>query len=245
MNIIGIIPARYASTRFPGKPLIDVMGKSMIQRVYEQACKASKINGVYIATDDARILEHVKTFTDKVILTAPYHNNGTERCHEASNLLPQHCDVIINIQGDEPYIQPEQIDQLAEIFIDKPHTEIATLIKETDDLTLIHNSGVVKAVINQKWEAMYFSRSTIPFYRDEQTKRSFFKHIGIYGYRKGILQKIVTLAPSRLEQIESLEQLRWLENGFKIQCALTSFETKSVDTPEDLLYLIGKMKDAD
>jgi 3-deoxy-manno-octulosonate cytidylyltransferase (CMP-KDO synthetase) len=238
MKITGIIPARYASTRFPGKPLVDIEGKTMIRRVYEQALKAKTLSDVIVATDDERIFKEIERFGGKVMMTSQTHQNGTERCAEVAAKLD--ADVIINIQGDEPFIQPEQIDLLANVFKVKLEApSIATLIKEHPfhvfDETLT-NPARVKVVVNNNLEALYFSRATIPFLRDSSKALSttFYKHIGIYGFRKEVLLQLVKLPPSHLELAESLEQLRWLENGYKIQCAITDMESASVDVPEDL-----------
>jgi 3-deoxy-manno-octulosonate cytidylyltransferase (CMP-KDO synthetase) len=238
MKIAGIIPARYASTRFPGKPLVDIAGKTMIHRVYEQALKAKSLTEVLVATDDERIFKEVEGFGGKVIMTAPHHQNGTERCAEVAAKLD--VNVVINIQGDEPFIQPEQIDLLSATFINNLYnTQIATLIKVHPFHALdevLNNPARIKVVVNNKLEALYFSRSLIPFLRDHSKALSttFYKHIGIYGFRKDVLLELVKLPPSHLELAESLEQLRWLENGYRIQCAITNMESTSVDVPADL-----------
>lgn len=230
MKILGVIPARYASSRFPGKPLIDIGGKTMIQRVYEQACKATQLSGVVVATDDNRIKEEVVRFGGQVIMTAHTHLNGTERCAEVAEHFD--CDAIINIQGDEPFIHPEQIDLLAACFA-KPATQIATLVMVQTATEGFENPNRIKVVLNKDIEALYFSRSPIPYPRTVTEGQTWHQHIGIYGYRKEVLLQLVKLAPSHLELTESLEQLRWLENGYRIQCALTTHESHSVDTPED------------
>lgn len=239
MRFIAIIPARYASTRFPGKPLAEMNGKSMIQRVYEQVKRS--IQDVYVATDDERILEAVECFGGKAIMTSTSHRSGTDRCNEAYNKIGQTFDVVLNIQGDEPFIFPEQIDLLKACFTDDT-VEIATLVKPFDQksgLTALENPSTPKVVLSQKSEAIYFSRSIIPFLRDVDrkdwcTKHVFYKHIGIYGYRTDILNEITQLSPSILEQAESLEQLRWIENGYKIKVGITNHETIGIDTPHDL-----------
>lgn len=239
MRFIAIIPARYASTRFPGKPLAEMNGKSMIQRVYEQVKRS--IQDVYVATDDERILEAVECFGGKAIMTSTSHRSGTDRCNEAYNKIGQTFDVVLNIQGDEPFIFPEQIDLLKACFTDDT-VEIATLVKPFDqksELTALENPSTPKVVLSQKSEAIYFSRSIIPFLRDVDrkdwcTKHVFYKHIGIYGYRTDILNEITQLSPSILEQAESLEQLRWIENGYKIKVGITNHETIGIDTPHDL-----------
>lgn len=237
MRIIGIIPARYASTRFPGKPLIDLGGKSMIQRVYEQASKCKALKEVWVATDDQHIFDAVFDFGGRVVMTNANHRNGTERCFEASQRIPKKADYIINIQGDEPFIDPTQIDALAKLLDGK--TELGTLIKAIEDPTLLDNPNVMKVVFNQAMEALYFSRNCIPYIRgtqkDEWIKaHQYYKHIGIYAYRQDILERIVSLPESTLEKAESLEQLRWLEHGFTIKLAKTDIETFGIDVPEDL-----------
>ncbi|MCC9138364.1 3-deoxy-manno-octulosonate cytidylyltransferase [Pontibacter silvestris] len=238
MKVLGIIPARYASTRFPGKPLTLINGKSMIQRVYEQA-KKSRLADVIVATDDNRILEHVTGFGSKAVMTSNHHQSGTDRCFEAYQLNNSAFDVIINIQGDEPFIKPEQIDLIAACF-ENPATQLATLIKKVTSAEELFNVNSPKVVISQQKEALYFSRQPIPYCRNIPNdiwhkQHTYYKHIGIYGYRVDILEMITKLPPSALELAESLEQLRWLENGFRITTALTKFETIGIDTPEDLL----------
>ncbi len=237
MNILGIIPARFASTRFPGKPLVNIQGKTMIQRVYEQASQAGLAN-VLVATDDNRILAEVKRFGGEAILTAAHHQSGTDRCYEAYTRYNIPHDFIVNIQGDEPFIQPEQINLLTSCF-GNPATQLATLIKPIENPTELFNPNSPKVVINQHQEAIYFSRQPIPYLRgsNESTwhqQHTYYKHIGIYGYRADILEQITQLPPSPLEKAESLEQLRWLEHGFKIAVAVTHLETFGIDTPEDL-----------
>lgn len=242
-GILGLIPARYASTRFPGKPLIDIHGKSMIQRVYERACGASFLDEVAVATDDPRIEEHVKSFGGKVVMTSSTHQSGTDRCAEAASILPGF-DIVINIQGDEPYINSTQIDLLAACFRE-PGTELATLVKKIADSAELHNPNSPKVIMNARSEAIYFSRTAIPYLRGEEHdswigKHDYFKHIGIYGYRADVLQAITRLSVSSLERAESLEQLRWIENGYKIKVAVTEQETQAVDTPEDLQNILRK-----
>ena len=239
LNFAGIIPARFASTRFPGKPLVDIGGKSMIQRVYEQVSKV--LNDVYVATDDERIYDAVVAFGGKVIMTSDQHRSGTDRCYEAYTKLPAEFDVIINIQGDEPFIQPSQIEALKMCFEDET-TQIATLVKpiaasETD--SLLFNPNSPKVVLDKNNCALYFSRSPIPYRRGAEEKdwaslHTYYKHIGIYAYRTQVLAEITSLEPSILEMAESLEQLRWLENGYKIKVGFTDVETVGIDTPEDL-----------
>ncbi|MCK9613673.1 MAG: 3-deoxy-manno-octulosonate cytidylyltransferase [Bacteroidales bacterium] len=237
MNFVGIIPARYASTRFPGKPLIVIHGKSMVQRVYEQAKKSAVLSEVVVATDDNRIFEHVQQFGGKVMMTSSLHRTGTERCNEVVTLLEKEnkfFDVAINIQGDEPYIQPEQINMLALCF-NNSEVAIATLKKKVIPGDELNNPNTIKIVTDIYNNAIYFSRSVIPYKRDD-TKQDipYFKHIGIYAYKTNILKKIVRLIPATLETTESLEQLRWLENGYKIYIRETFYDSHSVDTPGDL-----------
>ena len=241
MRTLGIIPARFASTRFPGKPLVDIYGKSMIQRVYEQACSSSSLDKVVIATDDDRIIEVVKSFGGAYALTRTDHQSGTDRCAEVA-LAYSGYDIVINIQGDEPYIDPVQIDLLSSCFTD-PEVKLATLIKKIDTEEELFNNNIPKVVINAKQEAIYFSRHTIPFLRNAErenylTAHQFYKHIGIYGYTTATLLEITKLKPSSLELAESLEQLRWIENGYKIQTKITDLETIAVDTPQDLEKII-------
>ena len=241
MKILGIIPARYASTRFPGKPLVDIAGKSMILRVYEQAKKCERLSDVMVATDDLRIFDHVNDFGGKAIMTSSDHQSGTDRCAEVAEKYPQY-EVIINIQGDEPYIDPEQITKLISCFND-PSAQIATLIKKILTYEELHNVNSPKVIINKLSEAIYFSRSPLPHIRGQESQNwlqhfTYFKHIGIYGYRADILQQITRLPISSLEKAESLEQLRWIENGYRIKVAETEIETFSVDTPYDLKKLI-------
>ena len=244
MKILGIIPSRYASTRFPGKPLAMIDGKSMIQRVYEQASKSSSLTRVIVATDDSRIYDHVKSFNGNVVMTSSEHLNGTSRCWEVVEQSDENYNVVVNIQGDEPFIDPVQINQVAELF-ENNEVEIATLVKKIDESTELFNPNVVKAVFDREKKALFFSRQPIPFLRgipkDEWLrKHDYFKHIGIYAYRSDILKKIVKLKPSELEKAESLEQLRWLENGFNINVQVTAIEAVSIDTPDDLLKLTNK-----
>jgi len=245
MEIIGVIPARYASTRFPGKPLIDIAGKSMIQRVVEKALASGVFKKVLVATDDDRICEHVKEKGFHVVKTSPSHISGTERCHEALTAERDSYDFLINIQGDEPFIAPEQIQLLASMLDRK--TEIATLIKNIEQLEELKSPNVVKALRTDGGLALYFSRSSIPHMRnipseDWMKSHQHYKHIGIYVYRVDVLSKIVTLAPTPLEIAESLEQLRWIENGFRIKTLITDQETIGIDTPEDLEKALDLLK---
>jgi 3-deoxy-manno-octulosonate cytidylyltransferase (CMP-KDO synthetase) len=237
MKIIGIIPSRYASTRFPAKSLAVIKGKSMIQRVYEQARQSSALNDVIVATDHAEIYDHVKKFGGSVCMTKPDHVSGTDRCHEALLLQRKKYDYVINIQGDEPFIQPDQIDLLAGKL--DGTTEIATLVKSLQSNEQLFNPNVVKVVLSSTMGALYFSRSPIPHIRNTPqnewlNKHKFYKHIGMYAYRSDVLERLTRLSMSSLEKAESLEQLRWLENGFSIAVAETTTETIGIDTPEDL-----------
>lgn len=238
MNFIGIIPARFQSTRFPGKPLVLLNGKPIIQWVYENARKA--LTEVYVATDDDRIFKAVEDFGGKAVYTSADHQSGTDRCAEAALALSQSAkvDVVINIQGDEPFIRPEQIESLKACF-ETPETQIATLIKPISVVDEILNINRPKVVINRQQEAMYFSRSPIPFVRGgppEQwiEQHPFYSHVGMYAYRYDILLELTKLPVGWLERAESLEQLRWLENGYRIKTAQTHFENIGIDTPDDL-----------
>lgn len=241
MKIIGIIPARYASSRFPGKPLIDIRGKTMIQRVVEQAQKAKLLNDVVVATDDKKILDVVNGFGGKAIMTEETHQSGTDRCFEAIQHFDKTADVIINIQGDEPFIHPNQIDLVASCFEDSS-VQIATLVKKISNTEELFNPNIPKVLLNNRSEAIYFSRQTLPYIRNKKeeewlTEHTFYKHIGIYGYKYEILKQITALKPSTLEQAESLEQLRWIEGGYKIKTKITDFESVAVDVPDDLKKL--------
>ncbi|MEM7108451.1 MAG: 3-deoxy-manno-octulosonate cytidylyltransferase [Bacteroidota bacterium] len=241
-KILGIIPARYASSRFPGKPLVEIHGKSMVQRVYEQCSKANALNKVIVATDNLRIAKAVSAFGGEAVMTDVNHHSGTDRCYEALLKVGLQYDYVINIQGDEPVINPGQIDLLTNLL--DGNTELATLAKRITNTKELYDSNVVKVVFDIEGQALLFSRSTIPHIRnttaDDWLKRhSFYKHIGIYAYRNDILKDITNLKPSALEISESLEQLRWLENGYKIKVAKTQFESIGIDTPEDLRKLKG------
>jgi 3-deoxy-manno-octulosonate cytidylyltransferase (CMP-KDO synthetase) len=242
MRILGIIPARYASTRFPGKPLIDIKGKTMIQLVYEQALQSTKLDEVVVATDDERILLHVRAFGGRAILTSPDHQSGTDRCAEVAEKLPGF-DVLINIQGDEPFIDPLQIDMLCTCF-ESEGTELATLVKKINTAEELHNPNSPKVILNSSSEAIYFSRTAIPYLRNIElpnwiSSHTFYKHIGIYGYRIDALKAITKLQVSSLEKAEALEQLRWIENGYKIKVAITDIENQAIDTPDDLKKILS------
>ena len=246
IQAIGIIPARYASTRFPGKPLVEINGVSMIERVYRQASLCARLAGVIVATDDNRILEHVKGFGGRVMLTSETHRSGTDRIAEVIQHLAEKGErysVAINIQGDEPFIQPAQIEKVVDIF-HNPAAELGTLIKLIEKSEDIFNQNIVKVVTDGQGKALYFSRSPIPFVRNSISDKwlkdnQFYKHIGIYGYRTDTLKEITALPPSPLEIAESLEQLRWLYNGYPIFTRVTDIETIGIDTPDDLSKLIN------
>lgn len=240
MKFIAIIPARYASTRFPGKPLAVLGGKPVIRRVYEQV--AGAVDEVAVATDDERIAEAVAAFGGRAVMTSPDHRSGTDRCREAFDTLGGGYDVVINVQGDEPFIRPEQIAALRRCF-DDPQTDIATLVKPfapADGLAALENPNSPKVVLDGRSRALYFSRSVIPYLRgvpreEWLEQHTFYKHIGMYGFRADVLRRVASLQQSPLERAESLEQLRWLENGYRIGVAVTEFETVGIDTPEDLM----------
>jgi 3-deoxy-manno-octulosonate cytidylyltransferase (CMP-KDO synthetase) len=236
----GIIPARYASSRFPGKPLVLIGDKTMVQRVYDQAIKSLDI--VYVATDDERILDAVLKFGGNAVMTSANHLSGTDRCAEAADKISKRTgrkiDIIVNIQGDEPFLRTEQLDQIKSCFSRK-NVEIATLVRKVEPGEDIFNPNQVKVVLDSEGNAIYFSRSAIPYFRDAEPsewsrKHVFFKHLGLYAYRTGTLKKITKLPRSPLEIAESLEQNRWIENGLKIRTAITKWESISIDTPDDL-----------
>ena len=236
MNFIGLIPARYASTRFPGKPLALLAGKPVIQHVYEQAAKV--LDAVYVATDDERIYNKVLEFGGKVVMTSTEHHSGTDRIEEALKKVGGDFDVVVNIQGDEPFIAQSQIETLCHCFEDEA-TQIATLGKPFECIEAVENPNSPKIVVDNRGYAMYFSRSIIPFVRSVERqewlkKYPFLKHLGIYAYRTEVLKAITRLPQSSLELAESLEQLRWLENGYRIKVGITNVETVGIDTPEDL-----------
>ena len=242
MKVIGIIPARYESSRFPGKPLVDIKGKSMVQHVYEQASLAN-LDSVVVATDDQRIIDHVEGFGGNAVMTDSNHSNGTSRCNEVLQNSEGEYDLVLNIQGDEPYLHPEQLNQLVDLF-ENSSVKIGTLIKKIDSVEeLLNPDSIKKVVVNDKLEALYFSRSPIPFVqgfaKEEWLEhQTFYKHIGIYAFKADLLDDLVNLPESKLEKAESLEQLRWLENGYTIQTGVTEHESPSIDTPEDLERLL-------
>jgi len=237
MKILAIIPSRYASTRLPAKPLVMIKGKSMVQRVYEQASKSRLLSKVVVATDHEEIYTHVAGFGGEVCMTNTDHASGTDRCYEALSLQGESYDYVINVQGDEPFIQPDQIDLLGNVLDGK--IEIATLVKSVVSLDELINPSEAKVVVNRRGEALYFSRSIIPFINkapQEQwlDRHKYLKHVGMYAYRCDVLKEISDLKVSALESAESLEQLRWLENGFRVTVVETETETFAIDTPADL-----------
>lgn len=239
MKFIGIIPARYASTRFPAKPLAMLGGKPVIQRVYEQV--AGVLDAAYVATDDERIEQVVKDFGGKVVMTSVHHKSGTDRCYEAFQKIGEDYDVIVNIQGDEPFIQRSQLEAVKACFEDEA-TQIATLVKPftvEDGFDALENVNSPKVVVNKSMQALYFSRSIIPYQRNRDkaewlSGHTYYKHIGLYAYRAEVLKEITSLPQSSLELAESLEQLRWLENGYTIKVGISDIETIGIDTPQDL-----------
>ncbi|MEZ4905459.1 MAG: 3-deoxy-manno-octulosonate cytidylyltransferase [Spirosomataceae bacterium] len=249
--IIGIIPARYASTRFPGKPLIDIEGKSMIQRVYEQALQAKCLSEVIVATDDIHILEHVQTFGGEAVMTATNHPSGTDRCWEAFERIknnekaPDSNTYIINIQGDEPFVAPEQIDELGGIL--DGSVEIASQMIPVSNTDVLFDEGEAKVIVNQHFEAIYFSRQVIPFLKgidkkDWHNHHTYYRQVGMYAYRADVLGEITQLPVSDLEKAESLEQLRWLQHGYKVKMTLTQYESHCIDTPEDIEKVLKLMQ---
>jgi len=242
MKIIGIIPARFASTRFPGKPLVEIHGMTMVQRVLGQAKKANGLHDVLIATDDSRIFDHVSSLGAKVVMTSETHPSGTDRCLEALEISGIEADAVINIQGDEPFVDPVQIDAVADL-LKRPGADIATLVKRIGDKETLFDPNKVKAIFSDEGKAIYFSRHAIPFQKGRDENEwlehfQYFKHIGLYGYKVNVLREICALKPSQLELAESLEQLRWLENGRSIFVSETHIETPAIDTPEDLKKLL-------
>lgn len=236
MKFIGIIPARYASTRFPGKPLALLGGKPVIQHVYEKV--AAVLEAAYVATDDERIYDAVKSFGGQVVMTRTDHKSGTDRIEEAIEKIGGEWDVVVNVQGDEPFVAKSQLDTICHCF-DDPTTQIATLGKPFESMEAVQNPNSPKIIVDNMGFAMYFSRSVIPYVRGKEesswlTHYPFLKHLGIYAYRKDVLRQVTQLPQSSLEIAESLEQLRWLQNGFKIKVGTTDVETVGIDTPQDL-----------
>lgn len=241
MKVLGVIPARYGSTRFPGKPLAMIGGKTMIRRTCEQVLKAS-LDAVVVATDDPRILEEVEGFGQRALMTRADHPSGTDRCREALDLLGDGFDAVVNIQGDEPFIDPARIDQVADL-IRRDDTVIATLAEPVTAPAALDNPNVVKVVFGQDGNALYFSRHPLPYVRGTERSRwldttAYYRHVGLYAYKAATLRAVTALPPGRLERAESLEQLRWLENGFPIRVAVTApGRSIAIDTPQDLLSI--------
>jgi 3-deoxy-manno-octulosonate cytidylyltransferase (CMP-KDO synthetase) len=238
-SFVAIIPARFASTRFPGKPLAILGGKPVIQRVYEQAKKV--FENVFVATDDDRIYDAVEQFGGKAIMTSPNHKSGTDRCYEAYQKCGIETDVVVNIQGDEPFIHQSQLLTIKELFL-QPETDIATLVKpfaSDTSFDVLSNPNSPKVVVDDNWNALYFSRSVIPYLRGKETEtwaseHTYYKHIGLYAFKSDVLGKVTSLEQVPLEIAESLEQLRWLSAGYTIKVGKTNVETIGIDTPEDL-----------
>ena len=251
MKFIGLIPARYASTRFPGKPLANLCGRPVIQWVYETVAQC--LDEAYVCTDDERIMQAVEAFGGKAVMTSTAHRSGTDRCYEAYCNVGSKADVVVNIQGDEPFIHPSQLASIRDCF-DDANTEIATLVKPftaSDGLAALQNPNSPKVVVDRQMHAIYFSRSVIPFLRGVEpsewlSSHTFFKHIGLYAYRAEVLREITSLPQGMLEKAESLEQLRWIENGYTIKVGITDVETIGIDTPADLeraeLFLAEKRR---
>ena len=244
-SILGIIPARYASSRFPGKPLTLIQGKSMLQRVYDQSQKSKSLTRVIIATDDERIAQHAASFGAEVVITSASHPSGTDRCYEAYQLSGKLYDYVLNIQGDEPFLDPEQIDSLAKVC--DGNVEIATQMIKCTDSEVLFDEGEVKIALNKNKEALYFSRNVIPAIKNKDKKEwhmhfDYYRHVGMYAYKTDVLAQITKLEVSPLEAAESLEQLRWLESGFKINCVETKFDSHCIDTPEDIEKVLRLMK---
>jgi 3-deoxy-manno-octulosonate cytidylyltransferase (CMP-KDO synthetase) len=242
--ILGIIPARYASTRFPGKPLCNIKGKTMLQRVYEQTAKSNLLDAIIIATDDKRIKTHAESFGAHVVLTNPEHPSGTDRCYQALQLSGLDAKYVINIQGDEPFLDPEQINELARACDGK--TELVTQMIACDNAAVLFDKGEVKICLNYSNEALYFSRQVIPAIKNKSEAEwhlhhTYYRHVGMYAYRSDVLKAISLLKPSALELAESLEQLRWLEAGYKIKCVPTHYDSHCIDTPEDIEKVLTLM----
>ena len=243
MVTLGVIPARYASTRFPGKPLIDIAGKSMIRRVYEQAKAAGMLDAVVVATDDQRIFDHVQAFGGQAVMTREDHLSGTDRCAEVAQQFMD-SQWIVNIQGDEPFIDPDHIDLLVTTLQGNVDITIATLMQPITDMALVHNPNVVKVIADIQGHALYFSRSPIPYIRSGAWDGAvqsghFHRHLGLYGFKREALLAVTQLSPGRLEQLESLEQLRWLEQGFSIGLATVDTASPGIDVPEDVARAIA------
>lgn len=244
MSVLAIIPARYASTRFPGKPLVDIAGKSMIRRVYDQVCNANLVTKVIVATDDNSIFDHVKSFGGEVIMTSSTHLSGTDRCAEVANALPEY-EIVINVQGDEPFLSPEDVNRVVQPLLDHDELTISTLATPVNTTQTLFDPNAVKVVLNEHNRALYFSRQAIPFMRkipqsDWLKHHRYLKHLGIYGFDRETLLNLSQLPASRLEQSESLEQLRWLESGYAIFVGITPNDSIGIDTPEDLQRLLKR-----
>ncbi len=240
MRVMGIIPARYASTRFPGKPLIDLKGKPMIQHVFERCQMASSLHELVVATDDNRIYDVVLGFGGKAIMTSPTCHNGTERCLEVISKRPD-IDVVINIQGDEPLVDPAMVDGLVNLFSDQ-EVVLGTMVKRSSNERDFLNQNRIKVVLDNNHNALYFSRSPIPYPIANSEKHSFLKHVGIYGYRSATLAKYRDLQATPLEGTERLEQLRWLANGYKMKVGYTEYDAISIDAPDDVEIVLNKME---
>jgi 3-deoxy-manno-octulosonate cytidylyltransferase (CMP-KDO synthetase) len=244
MKVLAIIPARFASTRFPGKPLVDIAGKSMIQRVVEKVQACASISQLVVATDDERIFNHVQDFGAQAVMTSAEHPSGTDRCLEAFISIKSDADCIINVQGDEPFVDAAQLSSLIQL-IAKADVSIATLAKKITDTSALFDPSKVKVVFDNHSRALYFSRHAIPFVRNAEESHwkdmhTFYKHLGLYAYKPEKLNEICALQPSALEKAESLEQLRWLENGHTIHVAITEIESPAIDTPEDLQAVLKR-----
>lgn len=244
-KVVAVIPARFGSTRLPGKPLIEIMGKPMIQHVWERAVRAKEVEKVIVATDDEKVYNAVKGFGGEVVLTSKGHPTGTDRIAEVVKGLPSSIEIIVNIQGDEPLIEPDMIDQVTKILIEEPRASIGTLCRKIEKSEEAEDPDTVKVVFDEENFALYFSRSTIPFYRDGDKRRDgkiYYKHLGIYSYRRDALIRLSSLASTPLEKAERLEQLRALENSFKIKVDETDSDTIGVDTKKDLQRVIKRIK---
>lgn len=240
MHVYAIIPARYISTRLPGKPLADICGKPMIRHVYERALCCDRLDKVFVATDDERIADAVGAFGGACVMTRADHESGTDRLAEAADALGlAEGDIIVNIQGDEPLLEPAMVDTLVDAVLAPPRPDMATLAFACSNRDELYYQHIVKVVVDRSGKALYFSRAPIPFWRDVQAEPAFLKHLGFYAYEKAFLSRFTTLPPGKLERIEKLEQLRALENGYSIRVALSPFDSESVDTPEDLEKVIG------
>lgn len=240
MKVLGVIPSRYDSSRFPGKPLIDLDGKSMIRRVYEGVNQSSKIDKLFVATDDQRIADEVKSFGGDVMMTSSDHVSGTERCIEVAKNNADF-DILINIQGDEPLVDVAQIEQLIDAF-DEEQVQIATLASENISSLELSNPNRIKVVIDAQSNALYFSRSAIPNNSIQGNTYSYLKHIGLYAFTKQSLNRISSMASCELERAESLEQLRWMYHGEKIKVVQTTIETPNIDAPEDVEKVLSLLR---